>query len=185
MLDQLLGNCMRKTNLNLKRLNFAKHFITYFVVVQSLILLLFFGLFYASKPIDVNSAKTAQIIVEDKEHKRVFREYRCVIFSNGLRYDFPNEGILGKYTPKELYDTISKGEKLDITYVKAYTITGSYNLIINAQSEKSLYLDFNLYNVSRSKAHNAVCLSFAVLEFLFLIGSAFVIAFKRKDLKLF
>lgn len=176
---------MRKTNVNIKRIKFVKRMLIKFILGQIVILLVFVLLFQESKPIDINSCTNTRIIVEDKEYTRVYQEYKCRIFSNGIRYDFYNTGSSGKYTSKELYEKIVIGEILDISYINRYGFFGKYNLIVDAKDETNIYLDFNSYNLQKEKANISVIIMFSIIELVFL--SAFIVAFifNRKELKIF
>ena len=156
---------MKKNN-TVKRFKFRKRLFFRAMLIQIVILLFLTALLYKSKPIDINDCETKQITVDAKDSvynsDRIYR-----VYSNGIRYDFPTHSIRNKYDPKELYETIQEGDKLDITYTKGYVSWKKINLVVAVKDETTTYLDFDSYNSQLKTAFIAVIVLFAVVELIF------------------
>ena len=139
------------------------------VLTQIVILLLFLWGIYESKPVKMEDCTSEKIVVEDKEYARkLFGEYNCYVSYLKSDYVFPNLGVLGDYTSKELYEIIQIGETMEILYTKRLGIWGCQNLILDAESETGEYLDFDLYNQQKGKAFTAMIVIFSIVELIFL-----------------
>ena len=155
---------MKKNN-TVKRFKFRKRLFFRSTLIQIVILLFLIVGIYESKPIDINDCENKEIIVDAKEYIYVFSEYRCRIYSNGIRFWLPNHSISPVYNPREFYDTIQEGDKLDITYTK-YGVR-KRNLVVAVKDETTTYLDFDLYNSQKKSAFIAMIVLFAVVELIF------------------
>ena len=90
-----------------------------------------------------------------------------------------------EYSTRELFETISIGESLDITYTKRYGFWGSYILIIDARNDSNVYLDAAFFNSNKEKALVSFIIIFSIIELIFLFCVAAIILFNCKELKLF
>ena len=162
---------MKKTNTNIikiiKRYRFKKRLFKRSLLIQIIILLLFAVALHESKPIDINDCKNEQIIVDAKKYHYGYREYKCKIYSNGIRYDFPTHSIRDEYNPREFYGTIQEGDKLDITYKKTYSIRGKENLVVAVKDDTTTYFDLDSYNSQKKPAFISMIVLFAVVELIF------------------
>lgn len=175
---------MRKTNRNIKRVIFLKRIIMSFILVQSMLALLFVLLFHQSKPIDINDCQSVRITVQDKEYvRRIHNNYICQISAGDAKYEFPGLGIFGRYSSAEYYEAIEVGEQINLLYTTGYRLTGKYNLIVEAQGEDTLYLALDEYNAQKPLV--AVIVFFIIVEIVFLAVIITVFLFGAKDLKLF
>ena len=155
---------MKKNN-TVKRFKFRKRLFFRAMLIQIVILLFLIVGIYESKPIDINDCETKQITVDAKEYYYGYNEYKCRIYSNGIRFWLPSHSISPGYNPREFYDTIQEGDKLDITYTK-YGVR-KRNLVVAVKDETTTYLDFDLYNSQKKPAFIAVIVLFAVVELIF------------------
>ena len=159
----------------------------YSILIESIIILCFVIAIYQSEPIDINDCTNERIVVNDKQYKYIpmSRKYKCQVVSNGIKYDFPHMGISFEYSTRELFETISIGESLDITYTKRYGFWGSYILIIDARNDSNVYLDAAFFNSNKEKALVSFIIIFSIIELIFLFCVAAIILFNCKELKLF
>ena len=146
-----------------------------FALIQLSIIILFVLPFYSNKPINARDCTTLQIVVEDKELALTssvkHATYEFKIYSNGVVYEFPAEGIWGEYTPREMYEKINIGDTLEISYTKAQRFDGEYNYVVDARNDSDTYLDFDSF-ISRGQTAKVTWLIiFAVFEVLFLLVS--------------
>lgn len=174
---------MKKSNNNVKHCKFVNKIVKRCVLIQIAICLFFAVLIYESKPADSDDCTTETLLVEDKNYIRVYREYKCQIISNGIRYDFPNTGISGQYTAKELYETIQQEDNLDVTYVIKYGLFGTRNLIVDAREGDKVYLDVVSYNAQKEKAFKSIIIIFSIIELVFFFIVVLIIGFNSKKFK--
>ena len=171
---------MKKAKLNSNQL--IKRVIG-FIFVQGIILLLFVFGVYESKPIEVSACTEELIWVEDIEYMPTYKEYKCRVYAEGVRYDFPNLGAFSEYTGQELYMEIQPGEPLVITHIERYSLWGKYNLIVNAKGDSNVYLDVEVYNRQKEKAFVFILVTFLIIEAAFLTVLTFNMLFKFKKHK--
>ena len=169
---------MKKNN-TVKRFKFRKRLFFRAMLIQIVILLFLIVGIYESKPIDINDCETKQITVDAKEYYYGYNEYKCRIYSNGIRFWLPSHSISPGYNPREFYDTIQEGDKLDITYTK-YGVR-KRNLVVAVKDETTTYLDFDLYNSQKKSAFIAMIVLFAVVELIFCAILYFDIVFTTED----
>ena len=170
---------MKKNN-TVKRFKFRKRLFFNSLLIQIIILLLFMWGIYESKPVDINDCENKEIIVDAKEYIYAFREYRCRIYSNGIRYEFPTHSIRDEYNPREFYDTIQVGDKLDITYyTQKYGVFGKGNLVVAAKDDTCTYFDLDSYN--SQLAFIGIIVLFAVVELIFFAIVFFNISLDLED----
>ena len=77
------------------------------------------------------------------------------------------------------------GESLDISYITRYGFSGKYNLIVNAESETNVYLDYDAYTARNENAFVGVIIICSIFETVFLSFFVLCIIFNLKDLKSF
>ena len=175
---------MRKSNSALKRRKFIRKFTISFLLIQITIATLAGSLLYESSPINMDDCASQKIIVQAREYKRVYGEHVCQISSNGAIYWFPNLGMFEKYSSRELYEEMEPGKSLDITYTEGRNFFAKHNLIVDARSESTIYLDFGTYNNEKGKLVVAVIIMFSVIELVFLAIFICIFLFNSKELKL-
>lgn len=175
---------MRKTNLNIKKTSFIKRFIISFLIIHAVIALMLIVVLNEAKPIRKENCQTSIVTIDNIEYVRVFKEYQCRIFSDNIRYDFPSLGVFGNYSSKEIYESIGKGNLLSISYVEGVNFFGRYNLIVDARSEDTVYIDFNLYNEQRQSTFVLIIILFSIIELIVLSIYAVWLFFAFKDLKI-
>ena len=175
---------MRKSNTALKRRKFIRQITISFVLGQIIILILAGGLLYESSPINIDDCAIQKITVQSREYKPVYGEHVCQISSNGAKYQFPNLGIFGKYSSRELYEEMKPGKILDITYTEGRNFFTKHNLIVDARNESTIYLDFESYNNQKEKIVISVIIMFSVVELFFLAIFICIFLFNSRELKL-
>ena len=134
-----------------------------FLFVQLLIFVAFVFIFNSSKPLDLQNKKNTEVLVEKTEYFN-FREPRFYIYSNSEKYYFPNRGVLGQYSNYELYQTISVGDKLSLTYVEQNSIFNDKKVVIEASSEMKTYFTIEEFQQLYSGTEVFIVIVFSVLE---------------------
>ena len=140
-----------------------------FILVQIIIISLFFACFNSSKPVEIKDCSETQLVVEDKKYARKYNEYTCRVFSNGNRYDFPNLGPLGEYSTEEIYNDIKIGETIDVTYIERNDLFGKYNYVVDASNKNKKYMNFAVYETQQEIAFLSVIMLFGIIEFSFIL----------------
>lgn len=152
-----------------------------FVLIQVALVLIFGWILYDVRPINLDETKSLELIVENKEYKRVFNEYRLSIYSDSKEYIFASISRYSGYTKKELYEEINVGDKLSIMTVERHSITGNRLYIVDARTEKNSYLLFDEYNKSKEIAFIIVlCLSL-LIQVLYTIIIVVYVRLKSKN----
>ena len=128
----LIGEHMRKTNRNLKKIKFAKSLVVFFVV--QLCLIIGFALIYRSHaPLDLSNLKKETIIVDEITYRYLNSGGDITLFSNSKEYVFPKYS----YNSFLLYDAAAfKFAKLTprIAFAPNLDLFGVPSNLINALS---------------------------------------------------
>ena len=173
---------MKKAKRNTKQVKLLRRILMIFSASQIVIFALFFLLLRESRPIEISDCQSARIVIDDKSYERVYGEYRCRIFHNGIQYDFANMGR-GEYSARELYENLEFGNEVNISYVNKYSIFGKYYLIVDARDDKAVYFNFDLYNSQKEKAFCSVIVLFFIIELFLVIVGFWILIINRRDVK--
>lgn len=138
-----------------------------FVLIQSVIAFAFVHMLSSSQQVNVNQTKQIDIIVEDKDYYRVPREYWLFVVSNSTEYLFMGRSSNKEYSVSELYESISKGDKLSLRYSETNTIWGKVNLVVDARSETETYRNIDEYNHAKKGVPAFVIIIFFIIELIF------------------
>ena len=153
---------MRTTEIKKHAIIFRR-ILTFAILAQLALVLLFTMLFSESKPLSLDDCSTATVVVDETEYVRELGKYKLRIIADGKIYEFPDSGIFGGYNLRELYYSISRGETVTLSYTDGYYFGERYNLIADARGNE-VYLDFAEYNADRSVTSFAVMISFLRIE---------------------
>ena len=138
------------------------------LVIQTLILLLFLGSIYESKPVNIEDTKQETIIVEDTKYDRFLRERRFIVYSNHSKYRFSSIAVTSTYhTNSELNEDIVPGDRLSIIYTERYSLFGKVKWVIDARDETQVYRSMETYNKDKQGIVVVVIILFAFIELVF------------------
>lgn len=153
-----------------------------FLLIQTLILVLFLLLYNTEVPIDIyTDCENSSIIVEDKyitkEGRRSSDEILHII-SKGETYVFSESN----YRAKELYEMISVGEEIDIFYIEKHNLFGEgYLFIVEARNDFEVFADVDKYNSDSSRVNSMLVILFGFSEIVFLVLAVFFAPFNLHD----
>ena len=148
-------------------------------LIQLMLLLMFLGCFYSSKPFEIQNVKQAVLIVDDISYERVISEYKFSFFSNSVKYQFSNKGVFSNYSNSELYEKIEIGDRITIKYVEEYGLFGKINWVVDARTETEVYRSIEDYS-DQKIAFIIICVFFYVVELLFLIVVTLYVFYDRR-----
>ncbi len=161
---------MRKTNLNLKRVKFAKDILKFFIIGQLLILVFGITAFRKSKPTNLSDCTQITITVDKIYTDLTSRTKFVWIQADGEKYILPNSGIFSEYSVNELLETVQPGEKIDISYeILHHFFIGKCKYIVDARNENNVYFNFERYHKDMVQAHIFIIITFTIIEVLFLV----------------
>ncbi len=139
-----------------------------FALMQILIILVFSWLLYKSKPVDLENTKQITITVDNVRYQRGPTEYYFIIYSDSEKYLFSNYGRFGEYSNRELYESISIGDRLTLTYYNSSSLLhGNFNSVIEAQSNTEIYRSVEEYTKLTAGISTAVTIPFLIIELVF------------------
>ena len=145
------------------------------VIIQLIILLMFFILFKNSIPCDAEQLQQTTIVVEEKTYFRQSKQgYHLICSYQTNRYRFPNLGIHAQYSNSDLHNLLTEGDQLTITYFESYSLLfGKHNYIVSASKENTELRTYEEYYKRKKGVSWAVCVLFGIIEVLFL-GYCFI-----------
>ena len=156
------------------------------VLIQVLIIAMFFMAFNTSHPIDITDTKQAEITVDDTYCRFTGRRLTTtwlVISENSTEYIFSSLEPSAEYSVNELYESISVGDRLSLRYYETFNILGKINLIVDARTENETYRTLEEYNNSKQGVDIAVIIVFSVIEVLFCVVAVLFFAFNKNTRK--
>ena len=157
------------------------------VLIQVLIIVMFFMAFNTSHPIDITDTKQAEITVDDVHYRvsqsRYSKNYWLIISENSTEYIFSNLEPSAEYSVNELSESISVGDRLFLRYYETFNIFGKINLIVDARTENETYRTLEEYNSSKQGVDIAVIIVFSVIEVLFCVVAVLFFAFNKNTRK--
>lgn len=174
---------MRKTNLNIKRVNFFKK-LSLFLIVQIIIVILFVLLINTSSPVNENALNKKIISIDKIEYHYVFMSGSHLSFySEKEKYSFPKFPVLGtnEYSIPDLHDNIAVGDTVYVEYIK----DGDSNIVIELHKGESFLRTSNGYNNFQRTQRPLCIIAFSIIEAFFLSALAFFILLYGKEIKLF
>ncbi len=142
-------------------------------LIQLVIIFIFLRLFRGSQQVNANVTKQIDIIIDDIYCYRVQGEYKLFIVSNATEYLFDSRSTFEEYSVSELYESISKGDKLSLMYYRTHRIFGTVNLVVDARSESETYRTLEEYNKGRKGVPLFVVIAFFLIEIVY-VGIVFV-----------
>ncbi len=153
-----------------------------FLLIQLILLALFLLEYDADGPLSLENCEHNQIIVEDKYNVRRGRGSWGLLHVtfDGDTYVFSKS----KLTTKELYETISIGESIDVYCVESYDLfSGKYLWVVDARTESNVYADIDIYNRDTQVGNVIAIIVFSVLETLLLAVLGFDIFLYSNEIK--
>ena len=142
------------------------------VLIQVLIIAMFFMAFNTNHPIDITDTKQAEITVDDTYCRFTGRRLTTtwlVISENSTEFIFSGDEPFSEYeySVSELHESISVGDRLSLRYYETFNILGKINLIVDARTENETYRTLEEYNNEKQGDAILVIILFSVIEVLF------------------
>lgn len=161
---------MRKIKFSLEEKKTVRAIVV-FVLIQFLIILVFVRALNMSRPIKAKDTKQIDITVEDTYCIRLGRRYSenlFVVVADSKKYWFEYHRSFDKYSVDQLYQSISEGDKLHLTYYEtSYIVFGNVNVVVDAQTETETYRSFESYNQAKRGLPTLVAIVFSIIELVF------------------
>lgn len=143
-------------------------------LIQFLIIFYFVVFIMGSQPIDINNTKKIDITVDDMYITREFKGYVLYVIADSKYYLFPSRATFEDYSVHELYNSISKGDRLSlICYESSDMILGEINIVVDARTESVTYRSFDEYTRSVRGVPALTIILFIAIEIVF-VGIIFV-----------
>lgn len=163
---------MKKTKLSLADKKLLRTVIL-FALTQILIIFTLIYMLIVSQQISVNDTKQIDIIVDDVYYVRVPSENWLYVVSDSTKYLFKSRSTFEEYSVSELYESISKDDKLSLRYHETHSVLGKVNLVVEARSETESYRTIEEYNHGKQGVPVFVVIVFSIIEIVF-AGIVFV-----------
>ena len=137
-------------------------------LIQMVIVFTFAHILIGSQQVNVNDTKQIDIIVDDIYYFRIPGENQLFVVADSKNYLFTSRSTFKENSVHNLYDTISKRERLSLTYYEAYNIIlGQFNVVVDARSETETYRTFEEYNRAREGVSIFVVVLYSIIELIF------------------
>ena len=180
---------MRKTNRNIRKINFLKRIIA-LIGVEVIIVGLFSYAHYANEPIREETTKNITIVVDEvNSYYDMLAKRHVNVVANGVVYKFPRVSpIVKEFSMSELYETIHPGDTLWIRYVESSGLLGlgpPVNSIVDARTETEQLRSIEAFNQVREDLQTIGIITFCILEFIFMVIVVSYFVINVKCLKLF
>lgn len=151
------------------------------LMIQAVLVFFFVLLWTSSRPIDIEDAKQAAVTVEDLFLIRAPGEDRLVVVADSTYYVFAGRARSEERSVHALYDAISRGDRLALTYYESGgVLRKEVNRVIDARTETEIYRSFEAYNRGRQSVSVFVVILYAVIETVF-VGIVFVYVWIHRD----
>ena len=171
--------CMEVSKINMKKNNFKAHRrslkkILIPVVIQVIIILLFYKLINISKAVEIEDTTQMTVTVDAIRYEYNARiESRVWIKSNSQQYFFGSPHTSNDYAAHEIFESLSEGDEITIIFYEENSISGPRNRIIDARTDTEVFCTYENYLKSMTNVIPAVCALFSFVELLFLSGVFF------------
>ena len=121
-----------------------------------------------SQSINANDTKQVDIIVDDIYYFRVPRENLLVVVANSTKYFFTSRATFDDYSVSQLYNAISKGDRLSLIYYESDSIAfEKINVVVGARSEAQIYRTLEAYNQGKKGVPAVVIIIMSIIELVF------------------
>ena len=135
--------------------------------VQILIVVAFILMFNMAQPVSIHDTKQTDIIVEDSYLITTNKDQWLLIIADSEKYLFEHHSSIDTYPLIQMDKSISKGDKISLSYYEAYNIFGRVNIIVAAQSETKIYRTLEEYNRAKQGLPIFVVISFVIIEIVY------------------
>lgn len=151
------------------------------IMIQVIVIFSFVLLWTSSRKIDIEDTKQTAVTVEDLFLIRAPGEDQLVVVADSTYYLFESRARSEERSVHELYDSISMGDRLALTYyVSGGILRKEVNRVIDARTETEIYRSFEAYNRGRQSVSVFVVILYAVIETVF-VGIVFVYVWIHRD----
>ena len=142
-------------------------------LVQLLIVFAFIRMFNIGQPISTDDTMQTDIIVDDIYLISTRKNQWLVIIADSEKYLIESHSTFDTYSVEELNKSISKGDKLSLSYYESYNIFGKANVIVDARTATENYRTLEEFNHAKQGLPVFVVILFSIIEVVF-VGIIFV-----------
>jgi hypothetical protein len=137
-------------------------------LIQVVIVLFFADILI--RQIDENEIKHSDIVVDDVYKYRSFRTETLMVVADSKHYLFSSRPTLKEASVNDIYESISIGDQLSLTYYEAQNMVfGKFNVVVDARSETEIYRTLEEYNRSIEGALVGVVILCLIIEMIFCV----------------
>ena len=113
-----------------------------------------------SKAIDIEETKQVDIIVKDLSVYYAMTEERLIVYSDTESFLFTSGYMYEDYSVNKLYKSLSKGDRISLTYYEANHFFKKTNVVVDAKTKTSIYRTFDEYNNGKDGLRTFVIIIF-------------------------
>lgn len=144
------------------------HMVIVLVFIQLLIAFAFAYMLINSRQININETHQASINVDNIYYYRIAKENKLLVISDSKYYLFTNRSTLKEHSVHDIYESISLGDQLSLTYYETHSIIwGKCNIVVGAHSETEIYRSLSEYNRGREGLPLFVIILYSIIELIF------------------
>ncbi len=172
---------MKRCKLSLTEKDLLKELLV-FVLVQITIAFVFAVFLNNSHQIDINDTKQIDITVDDLYSTKVMREEWLYVVADSTEYLFTARPTLEEYSVSELHNTISRGDRLSLTYCETdHLVYGKLKIVVDARDDAEIYRTFDAYREGQQGVSVFAVILFSTIELIF-IGVVLVYAWLNQNI---
>ena len=137
-------------------------------LIQLVIIFTFVYMLHNSQQININETKQNSLHVDDIYYYRMAKENNLLVVADSQYYLFTSRSTLKEHSVHDIYESISIGDRLSLTYYEAHSlIWGQLNIVVEAHSETETYRTLEEYNRGREGLPVFVVVFFSIIELIF------------------
>lgn len=141
--------------------------------IQLVIIFTFVYMLSESQLVDINETKQINITVDDIYYYRKATENQLIIAADSEDYLFTGRSTSKECSVHDIYESISIGDRLSLTYYETYDMGERVNVVVAANDETDTYRTLEEYNRGREKVPIFVIVLYAIIELVF-VGVIFI-----------
>ena len=158
---------MKKFKLSLGEKKCIRGFVVV-LLIQLLLILTFVRMWNLSQQLDISDTKQVNITVKDMHYMHMGKSgSRLIVIDESARYRISKSLTSEEYSVHELYESISKGDRLSLRYYEASGWFQKVNYVVDVRSETEIYRSLDEYNRGKQGAPVFTIIVYAVLQLIF------------------
>ena len=136
--------------------------------IQVLLIFIFVYMLIHSQQLDIKQTKQISIDVDDMYYYRTAKEYKLLVVADSKYYLFAGRSTFKERSVHDIYESISIGDQLSLTYYESNSIIwGQVNIVVDANSETETYRTLEEYNRGREGLPVFVVVLCSIIELIF------------------